>query len=145
MTRRFGNTFFTERQVEVLKLRAKGLSLDEIARILGVSKADVSSILKNIERIVSSARETLKLYAELVGEIVLEIDRGRHVVDAIGEILRFADFHGIKLRTSSAELLLELIARYPMCVDMSTKMLVCDIAVTIKLSGDVLISLISKS
>ncbi len=55
----------TPRQLEVMQMRAKGLRITTIARRLGVSKANVSQILKDAMTKVANVRDSLELLRSL--------------------------------------------------------------------------------
>jgi len=140
VVRKIEGTFFTERQLEILKLRANGLSIDEISRKLGISKADVCAILRKVEDIVERARRTLKLYAEIVGGRTLVIAPGTSLEEAVRMIFVEADLFGVKLSMSSAKLLIELVRSASSCIDFEEARTKCTIVVEIRRDGSLTIS-----
>ena len=55
----------TDREQEVLRLRQKDLTQEEVAQELGISQAAVSSFENNAKRKIADARETLSLAEQL--------------------------------------------------------------------------------
>ncbi len=55
----------TEKQAKALKLEALGYKQDEISKILGVSQARVSMLLKTAKEKIKKAKETVEFYEEL--------------------------------------------------------------------------------
>ncbi len=70
------DTLLTGRQIEVLKLKRKGLSQADIARKLKTTRGNISTIentaLKNIEK----AEKTLKLYRALEAPVWMTVPSG---------------------------------------------------------------------
>ena len=55
----------TEKEINVLKLRTKGLTQVQVAKRLKISQAAVSDFEKNARRKIDEARATLKVAKEL--------------------------------------------------------------------------------
>ena len=55
----------TEKEIEVIKLRKRGLNQSEIAEKLGISQPAVSSFESNIARKIKSSIEIFELLKEL--------------------------------------------------------------------------------
>ncbi|MEM2286080.1 MAG: Tfx family DNA-binding protein, partial [Ignisphaera sp.] len=60
--RKYG--LLTEKQYEVLKLRAEGKTQKEVAEIMGTTRENLSVIEKNALRKIRLAEETLKVYKD---------------------------------------------------------------------------------
>ncbi len=137
--------FFTDKQIEVLKLRAAGLSVDEIASRLGVTKSDIYAILRSIEATVAKARNTLKLYAEIVGGVKVFIDCGIPIESAISKIISEADMHGITIPLTSLELGLRIFKKVGSeCIDVERGLVLCPLEVTVLPDGRISITRIEK-
>ncbi len=78
----------TERQAEVIRMEALGMSQDEISERLEISQPRVSSALKTAKRKIEEARATVDFYNEVKyvgglrksgfkGEVVLNLERER--------------------------------------------------------------------
>jgi len=90
--------FFTEKEYNVLKLRAQGLTQREIARILGVSRTTVSVLERSALKKVKLAEKTLGIYRELYSESIFIIKPGVKLAEIPAIILRKADEANIKLK-----------------------------------------------
>lgn len=102
-SKRYG--LLTERQYQVLKLRAQGLKQVEIAKILGTSRENISVIEKSAMRKIRLAEDTLRIYRELfrVDQIIIEPDT--YTLDIPRIVFRRADELGIRLRANVSFLL----------------------------------------
>ena len=57
----------TEKEIQVMELRKKGLTQIEVAQNLKISQAAVSSFEKNAHRKVSEAQKTLDIANKILG------------------------------------------------------------------------------
>jgi len=112
---RYGDTYFTEMQVKVLEMYFSGMKVDEIARKLGKSRADIYLILRRAKNVVKRCSRTLEVYASVKGFIDVELEVGKDVLSAIDAVLRAADAHNIKLSETSAQLLMSLLRTAEAC------------------------------
>jgi len=134
--RRYQDTFFTEEQVKVLDMRAKGMNVDEIAKKLGISRTSVYSVLRSALTIVRKARNTLNLYAKLMKEISVNIPRNTNLNDVVNIVLKEADLHNVRLQLRSSEIVLFVIRSMPLeCIDMNKLKLLCDISLIVSYDG----------
>lgn len=88
----------TEKQYLVLKYRAQGLTQEEIARILGISRSTVAAIEKSALRKIRIAEETIRLYRLLHAAGYIDIPAGTHMAEIPGILIRKADELGVKLK-----------------------------------------------
>lgn len=86
-------TFLTKRQIQILKLRNKGLSLDEIARQLGTTKANICIIEQSALRNIDKARSTLEVAKTIKAPIVINVPKGIDLYEIPGMIYEAADKH----------------------------------------------------
>jgi hypothetical protein len=93
-------SLLTERQLEVMKLRAQGMTQQKVADRLGTSKSNVSALeiaaQKNIER----ARKTLEVAARTRALLRVEIPSGTDVNDVPTLVYSKADDNGVRLLES---------------------------------------------
>ncbi len=102
---RYRGTHFTERQVRVLELRAKGMTLTQIAEVLGVTPSTVSKILKSAEAVVERCRETLRVYEAITSPgAVVEVGEGDPLEAVVERVYEVANNAGIKVRYGSLRL-----------------------------------------
>jgi Tfx family DNA-binding protein len=97
----------TERQLQVLELRRKGLSHEEIARMLNTTRENVVILEKRAIKNIRIALETLE-YAAAIGGLRIKAARGSRILDLAATIVREADKAGVKLAMSMPELVVEL-------------------------------------
>ncbi|MEL9908905.1 MAG: Tfx family DNA-binding protein [Desulfurococcus sp.] len=88
----------TEKQYLVLKYRVQGLTQEEIARILGISRSTVAAIEKSALRKIRMAEETIRLYRLLHAAGYIDIPAGTHMAEIPGMLIRKADELGVKLK-----------------------------------------------
>ncbi len=102
---RFRGTNLTEKQVRVLELRARGMTLTQIAEVLGVTPSTVSKILKSAEAAVERCRATIALYESITMPPLRVVARaGSRLEDVVEEVYRRANEEGIKVRLGSLQL-----------------------------------------
>ncbi len=97
--------FLSEKQIKVLELRYKGLTLSKIAEIMGTTKANICLIEKKALRNIRRARETINTYIKITAPIKLSFKEDTNIFQAISQIYRNADRKGIKVKFGTAMLL----------------------------------------
>jgi len=88
----------TEKQFKVLRYRAQGLTQEEVAELLGVSRSTVAAIEKSAMRKVRLAEETIRIYKLLHAAGYLDIPAGTHMTEIPALLVRKADELGVKLK-----------------------------------------------
>ena len=131
------DTLLTERQIEVLKLKRKGLSQADIARKLKTTRGNISTVentaLKNIEK----AERTLKMYRALEAPVWLTVPAGTDLYEIPQMIFKEADRKKIKISMDSATVIIRLKADAP---DRITHRVTSgDINISVDASGNVTI------
>ena len=103
-------SLLTERQLEVMKLRAKGMTQKQVADRLGTSKSNVSALeiaaQKNIER----ARKTLEVAARTRALMRVEIPAGTDVNEVPTLVYAKADDNGVRLLESGPVIISRMMA-----------------------------------
>lgn len=99
------DTFLTETQTKVLKLREKGLSQSEVAEKLNSSRANICTIEKRARRNIDRAKKTLELAAKIQAPISVEIRAGEDVLDSAKTFFSKADKAGIHVGLDTPELI----------------------------------------
>lgn len=92
------NGLLTERQKEVLRYRRQGLTQQQIADIIGTSKANVCTIEKSALENVRRARETLQFMYTLDARFLCVIPSGADLLAVPETIFGEASGRGIKVR-----------------------------------------------
>lgn len=90
----------TERQIEVLKLRAQGLTQEEVAKRLNTTRENVSILEKRAYRNIKLARETLAAIKNFGIAVSVVIKPGTHLVDVPRIVLDKADEANIKVKAN---------------------------------------------
>ncbi|MFX0204303.1 MAG: Tfx family DNA-binding protein [Candidatus Hodarchaeota archaeon] len=101
-------TFFTDRQLEVLKLRRQGLVQREVARRLDTSRANVSILEKHAYEKVRRAKATLDLFNKMNMAVQVIISPKTKVRDIPRLIFKKADEANIKMRINNPSVLGEV-------------------------------------
>lgn len=99
------DTFLTETQKKILKLREKGLSQSEVAEKLDSSRANICSIEKRAKRNIDRAKKTVELAERIRAPISIEIKAGEDVLDSTKTLFSKADEAGIHVGLDTPELI----------------------------------------
>ncbi len=112
--RRYG--LFTELQVKVLIGRSRGLTLRELAKIIGSSHQNIGIAERRAYENLEIARKTITVYNLITSPVKIVVDRGTHLMDIPRIIVDECDSRGIKLRADFT-LIYKLIRFYtPDCI-----------------------------
>lgn len=98
-------TLLTDRQIQVLKLRNKGLTQEEVAKKLSTSRENITILESRAYRNIDRARETIEALKDLGMAIRISIKPKTHVLDIANIILKNADKANIRIGTDCVELL----------------------------------------
>ncbi|MGC8593931.1 MAG: Tfx family DNA-binding protein [Nitrososphaeria archaeon] len=123
----------TERQLEILDLRKRNMSYDEIAKKLGTTPENVYILEKRALRNLRLAFETIK--AAVAGNIVMKVkfEKGTKLVNIPPALVNKADEAGIKLKGNFTKIFDDI--RYSVPDSISKNELVKDIYVYIMSDG----------
>jgi hypothetical protein len=105
------STTLTERQVEVLELRERGLTQREVADRLGTTGSNVSAIERAAEQNVEQARRTLGLIRTIRSPVRLTVEAGTTFDDLIDTVYERGDEDGVKIGYCRPELYAHLFGR----------------------------------
>jgi Tfx family DNA-binding protein len=125
------DTFLTEKQITVLRLKAQGLTVEDIASILGVSKSNVYSLLRSARKVFEKSLRTVKVYNELMNNVRLVVRKGTSINDLIKILISEADNHNIKIPLPTYELVVRLIKDTYGCVDLISNVINCDLTLNL--------------
>lgn len=102
------NMFLTDKQIEILRMKKKGMSQADIARQMKTTRGNICIIentaLKNIEK----AKNTIKFYRAMESPIWLTIPVGTDLYDIPGKVFKAADRKHIKISVDSAMVIVKL-------------------------------------
>jgi len=127
--------FLTAQQAEVLRLRLEGLPQEEIAKRLGTTRQNVSTVERRARNNVRLARETLDAYSEFTKAASLVVPTGTHLVDVPRLVIDAADAAGVRLRADFTRVYNEFRFKAPGHVDRT--MVVKPVKVLIFKNGDI--------
>lgn len=99
-SRGYGNSLFTRRQYEIMRLRKDGLSQEQIAKELGVTRQNISILERRTHENMEKAMNTLNLAFEMDFLYRVSIDAGMNILEASNRIFSEADRAGVKLKES---------------------------------------------
>lgn len=101
-------TILTDRQVEVLELRERGYTQQEVADELGTTDANVSAIERAAEQNIEKARRTLELTRTIRAPFRFTVDSGTAFTDLLDEVYDNANDAGVKVDSPRPELFVHL-------------------------------------
>jgi Tfx family DNA-binding protein len=107
----FHGTTLTDRQWEVIRLRADGLTQADVAKKLKTTRENISIIEHRAHDKISAAKATLAALKELEVTREVLLPGGTSVFEATSLIVLRADILGIKLKHSADSLLALLRSR----------------------------------
>jgi len=110
-------SFLTNTQIKVLKLRKKGLTQEEIAKMMDTSRANISMIEKRAKENVEKAKNTLKIYNDIIAPVKIIIKEGTDVFDIPKMVFKISDENDIHVKYSSLEILDLINKNAKECID----------------------------
>jgi hypothetical protein len=99
-----GSTTLTDRQVEVLELRERGLTQQDVADRLGTTASNVSAVERAAEANVEKARKTLELIRTLRAPVRFTVEAGASFDDLVDAVYERGDEAGTKVDYCRPEL-----------------------------------------
>jgi len=102
------DTFLTESQVQVLKLRAMGFNQAEIARKLKTSRANISILERRARQNIARAERTLKLAAKLKAPVVITVKEGDDVLEVPKRLFKAADAAKIVVKLGTTDIIAKI-------------------------------------
>lgn len=101
-------TFLTEKQLEVMRLRAEGLTQAEIAKRLDTSRANICSLEKRAEENVERAKNTIHLAKRTKAPVRMKIHKDDDILDSVKKLFSEADEAGIHVLQDTPGLISEI-------------------------------------
>lgn len=99
------DTFLTERQIEVLKMRKQGLTQEKIAKQLKTTRANVSILEKRAYENIRRAKATLETVNRLELPTIITVLPNTIITDIPRLILDKADDKGVRIKGSCMDIL----------------------------------------
>jgi Tfx family DNA-binding protein len=106
-------SFLTEKQIRILRLRARGMKQSEIAELLGTSRANVSILERRAMEKIEKARNTLLLWEQINAKVSVRVRMGEDIFSVPDRLFAKADELGIKVPYSTAEIIAFLVEHAP--------------------------------
>jgi Tfx family DNA-binding protein len=113
MRKKESATFLTDRQVEILKMKKKGMTQADIAKIERTTRGNICIIEKTALRNVERANNTIKLYKTLEAPVWLTIPVGTDLLDVPKMVFKAADKKRVKISIDSAMIIVKLKTQVP--------------------------------
>ena len=98
------DTVLTDRQVEILELRAEGHTQKEVADILGTTDSNISAIEQAAESNIERAKNTVALSRTLEAAVQFTVEGGIAYDEFIDRIYEHGDEAGVQIAFSGPEL-----------------------------------------
>jgi hypothetical protein len=105
--------FLTDKQIEILKLKKKGLSQADIARKLKTTRGNICIIEGTAQKNIEKAKNTLKLYKTLEAPVWVTIASGMDIYEVPGMLFKEADKKHIKVAVDSAMVIVKIKTEVP--------------------------------
>ena len=106
-------SFLTDRQMQVLRLRAQGFSQQDVAKMVGTTRANISKLERRAHQNIIAARRTIHDWMKIQAPIITQIPAGTDVLMVPDMIFKEADLMGIHLPANSIDLIVRLKAKAP--------------------------------
>jgi Tfx family DNA-binding protein len=124
------STTLTERQVEVLELRERGQTQQEVANRLGTTDSNISAIERAAERNIDKARRTLELVRTVRSPLQFSVSSGTSFDDLVASVYSHADDAGIKVTHCRPELYTHLYGVLEECTNQNELKTTVDVGIT---------------
>lgn len=132
-------SFLTRRQQQVLKLRALGLSQEEVAAQLGTTRSNVSILESRAHRKIDRAARTIEQWRMIQAPIKVSVPKGTDLFNIPAIIFSEADSKGFKLPVTSVDIIVQLRTKAPEVVQ--RRALDRDIEICVMQTGELLIDM----
>ena len=107
------DSFLTDRQLEVLRLRQQGCSQQDVAEKLGTTRSNISILEKRAHQNIARAERTLQQWMMIRAPITCRAKAGTDVFDLPRMIFAAADEKGMRLPVTSLDIVVQLRRRAP--------------------------------
>lgn len=124
------STILTDRQIEVLELRERGLTQRDVAERFDTTDANVSAIERAAEQNVEKARRTLELVRTVRSPVQFSVSPGRSFDDVVASVYEHGDEAGIKIAYCRPELYTHLYGVLEECAERNELTAPVDIGIT---------------
>ncbi len=105
--------FLTDKQIEILKLKKKGLSQADIARKLKTTRGNICIIEGTAQKNIEKAKNTLKLFKTLEAPVWVTIASGMDLYEVPAMLFKEADKKRIKVAVDAAMVIVKIKTEVP--------------------------------
>ena len=105
--------FLTDKQIEILKLKKKGLSQADIARKLKTTRGNICIIEGTAQKNIEKAKNTLKLFKTLEAPVWVTIASGMDLYEVPAMLFKEADKKHIKVAVDAAMVIVKIKTEVP--------------------------------
>ncbi|MDD1762625.1 MAG: Tfx family DNA-binding protein [Methanothrix sp.] len=130
-------SLLTESQVQVLKLRSQGRTQQEVADLMGTTRANVSKLERRGHKNIMMARQTIQDWMKVKAPVSMRIPAGTDVLSVPAMVFRAADLEGIHLPVNSIDVLVQLKTEAPFLF--KKQVLPIDVDIFVSREGHILI------
>ncbi|MEF8814485.1 MAG: Tfx family DNA-binding protein [Halovenus sp.] len=124
------STMLTDRQVEVLELRERGFTQQEVAEQFDTTGSNVSAIERAAEQNVAKARRTLELVRTIRSPVQFSVSPGTKFDDLVAKVYSRGDEAGIKIAYCRPELYTHLYGVLEECTEQNELKAEVDIGIS---------------
>ncbi|OPY51998.1 MAG: DNA-binding protein Tfx [Methanosaeta sp. PtaU1.Bin060] len=130
-------SYLTKRQVQVLQLRSQGRSQQEVAELMGTTRANISKLERRAHQNIKMAERTIHDWMKIQAPISLSIPKGTDILHVPGMVFKAADLKGIHLPVNAIDLLVQLKTEAPFLF--KREALPNDVEIFITIEGQILL------
>ena len=102
------NMFLTDKQIEILRMKKKGMSQADIARAMNTTRGNICIIEGTAHKNIEKAKNTIKFFRAMEAPIWLTIPGGTDLYDIPDKIFKAADKKRIKISVDSAMVIVKI-------------------------------------
>jgi Tfx family DNA-binding protein len=124
------STTLTERQVDVLRLRERGQTQQEVADQLGTTNSNISAVERAAEQNVEKARRTLELIRTIRSPVQFSVSPGTSFDDLVASVYSHGDEAGVKISYCRPELYTHLYGVLEACTKQNELITGVDVGIT---------------
>lgn len=107
------NIFLTDKQIEILRLKRKGMTQADIARSLKTTRGNICIIENTALKNIQKAKNTIKFFRTMEAPIWITVPGGTDLYDIPGRVFKAADRKRIKITVDSAMIIVKLKTEVP--------------------------------
>ena len=105
--------FLTDKQVEILRMKKKGMSQIEIARELKTTRGNICIIQKTALKNIEKAKQTIKFYRAMEAPVWVTIPAGMDLYGIPEKVFKAADRKHIKTSVDGAMIIVMVKTEVP--------------------------------